>query len=182
MKNYTAEVVPHGADASQSLDAKVLWHVTMSADGFIATPDDSMDWAFGSGPPGPIAQAVIDATGAMVAGRRSYDGGTRPGRQPRGIYGGAWRGPVFVLTHRPPLPGADPEVMFLSNGIERAVATARQCLAHGLIDDIVMHLVPVLLGEGVRLYEVTGAAPIRLERIPTADPGRIVDLHFPVLR
>ena len=145
------------------MEGKVLWHVTMSADGFIAGRHDAIDWAFGHGRPGPIADEVIRATGAVLAGRRCYDGGTRPGAHPQGIYGGAWNGPMFVLTHRPPETSPDPQISFLSDGIENVVATAlaaagpkslgifgasiaRQCIAHGLIDEIVMHVVPVLLG------------------------------------
>jgi hypothetical protein len=66
------------------MDGKVRWHVTMSGDGFIAGPDDAMDWAFGHGMPRPIAQEVIEATGAVLAGRRGYDTGTRPGSSSRG--------------------------------------------------------------------------------------------------
>jgi hypothetical protein len=55
---------------------KVLWHVTMSLDGFIAGPDDAMDWAFQAGKPGPMGGEIIEATGAILAGRRGYDLGT----------------------------------------------------------------------------------------------------------
>ena len=176
----------------------VLWHTTMSLDGFIAGPDDAMDWAFGNGRPGPIAEQVIEATGAVLAGRRGYDLGTRPGPGPRGIYGGRWSGPVFVLTHRPPEAGQQDGIRFLSNGIRDAVATAaaaggrslgifgasiaRQCLQHGLLDEIVVHLVPVLLGDGVRMYEAPGGKPVRLERTEQYDTGQITDLRFRVLK
>ncbi len=167
----------------------VLWHVTMSLDGFIAGVDDAMEWAFSYGKPGPVADEVIEATGAILAGRRGYDLGTRPGSQPRGIYGGAWTGPIFVLTHRPSDVPVDPEVTFLSDGIEDAVAAARaaasgksvgifgasiarQCIERGLLDEIVAHLVPVLLGEGVRFYDAPGVGAIRLERIAVAEPGQ----------
>jgi dihydrofolate reductase len=106
------------------MDGEVRWHVTMSGDGFIAGPDDAMDWAFGHGMPRPIAQEVIEATGAVLAGRRGYDTGTRPGSSSRGIYVGTWSGPVFVLTHRPPAAPGDLGIVFLSDGIEAAVATA----------------------------------------------------------
>jgi dihydrofolate reductase len=147
-----------------------------------------------------LNQAAEDAQpGAILAGRRGYDSGVRLGRQSRGIYGGAWHGPVFVLTHTPPDTCADPGITFLSNGLEAAVATARaaaapkslgifgasiarQCLEHGLLDEIVVHIAPVLLGDGVRLYDAPGTAPIRLQRIPTPDPGQITDLHFRVLK
>jgi dihydrofolate reductase len=175
-----------------------LWHVTMSLDGFIAGPGDENEWAFQFGRPGPIAQETIEATGAILAGRRGYDLGNRKGGGSRGIYGGAWNGPMFVLTHRPGDTPEDADVTLLSGGIEDAVATARaaaagrsvgifgasvarQCLEHGLLDEIVVHLAPVLLGEGVRFYDAPGVGEIRLERTDLFEPGQITDLRFRVL-
>ena len=178
---------------------EVLWHVTMSLDGFIADPDDAIDWAFAHGRPGPEAEAVIAATGAILAGRRGFDLGSRPGTGPKAIYGGAWSGPVFVLTHRPPAGSGDPQITFLSESIEDAVATARaaagdksvgifgasiarQCVCRGLLDEIVIHLVPVLLGEGVRFYDAPGTGQVSLERIAVSAAEQITDLRFRVVR
>jgi dihydrofolate reductase len=164
---------------------KIMWHTMMSLDGFIAGPDDSMDWAFKNPGRSALADEVRDATGAILGGRRWYDVATAKYDGVAGIYGGRWTGPVFVLTHR---PGDDPTVTFLSDGLEKAVTraseaargknvvifganTAQQCLEAGLLDEIVIHLAPVLLGEGVRLY---GPGPqVELE-------GPITDLRFPV--
>lgn len=179
--------------------AGVLWHVTMSLDGFIAGPGDAMDWAFGHGRPGPVAAEVIADTGAILAGRRCYDAGSRPGNGSGGIYGGAWSGPVFVLTHHPPSAPDDSGIIFVSEGIESAVSTAceaaagqavgvlgasiaRQCIEHGLLDEIIVHLVPLLLGEGVRFYEAAGVGPVRLERNLLAGADQITDLRFRVIR
>jgi dihydrofolate reductase len=181
------------------MSGRVLWHVTMSLDGFIAGPEDAMDWAFGHGKPGPVAQEVIDATGAILAGRRGYDLGIRAGSGPKRVYGGAWTGPVFVLTHRPPAASEDPQISFVSDGIENAVAAARaaaepkslgifgasiarQCLEHSLLDEIVLHLVPVLLGEGVRFYDAPGVGQISMEQTFVSDQGQITDLRFRVLK
>jgi dihydrofolate reductase len=158
----------------------------MSLDGFIAGPDDSMDWAFDAG--GEISERMTDAvrtsTGAILAGRRWYEVATTKYEGVHGIYGGAWTGPVFVLTHEP--PASDPTVTFLSEGIEAAVATARaaagernleifgsrtatQCLDAGLLDEIVVHIAPVLLGDGVRLY---GTPPARrVDLVPVEVEG-----------
>ena len=81
--------------------SKVLWHITMSLDGFIAPRDYSTEWMFEHGIAGPMGREVMERTGAILAGRRGYHLGTRAGSGPRAIYGGAWQGPVFVLTHRP---------------------------------------------------------------------------------
>jgi dihydrofolate reductase len=177
--------------------SKVLWHVTMSLDGFMALPDNSTEWMFAFGGAGPMGREVIARTGAILAGRRGYDLGTRAGSGPRAIYGGAWSGPVFVLTHRP--RDSDAGVTFLSGSIEEAVAAAkaaavgkdvgvfgadiaRQCINAGLVDEIFVHLVPVLLGEGLRLFSDTGSPPVRLRKTRCDDPGQITDLSFEVLR
>jgi dihydrofolate reductase len=120
------------------------------------------------------------------------------GRQ--GIYGGAWEGPVFVLTHRPPDEPDDPEITFLSGELAEAVATARsaagdknleifganlaaQCLDAGLIDEIVVHVAPVLLGDGVRLYgEAANRGEVELERTDLAEAGQQASLRFRVKR
>jgi hypothetical protein len=149
----------------------------MSLDGFIVPPDDRVEWMFGHGKPGPAAQQIIHATGAILAGRCGCDIGIGFGGGLRSIYGGAWSGPLFVLTHRPSDPPEGPNTTFLSDGIESAVSTAqaaagdksvgivgasiaRQCLEHGLLDQLIVHLPAVLLGEG----DAPGVGPIRLER------------------
>ena len=177
--------------------SRALWHVTMSLDGFIARRDNSTEWMFAHGSAGPMGREVVARTGAILAGRRGYDLGTRAGSGPRAIYGGTWSGPVFVLTHR---PGAtDAGVTFLSGSIEEAVATAkaaadgkdvgvfgadiaRQCINAGLVDEIFVHLVPVLLGDGLRLFSDTASPPVRLRKTRCDDAGQITDLSFAVLR
>jgi riboflavin biosynthesis pyrimidine reductase len=59
---------------------------------------------------------------------------------------------------------------------------ARQCIERRLLDEIAVHLAPVLLGEGVRFYEAPGVGQIRLERTDLANPGQITDLRFRVVR
>ena len=177
---------------------KVVWHFTTSLDGFIAGPDDAMEWAFDAfrdSPPNEVGDAVMNSTGAILAGRRWYDGAAPKSDGVAGIYGGRWKGPVFVITHRPDDVPDDPDVTFVSDGIESAVATgleaagdknleifgadtARQVLAAGLLDEIVAHVAPVLLGDGVRLYDVPGADRVDLEPIVVRSAGKVVDLRF----
>jgi dihydrofolate reductase len=183
---------------------KVLWHVTMSLDGFIAGADDEMDWVFEvDAAPSATAEEMIETMGAILAGRRWYDMvtaryGSREGIYgPKGVYGGRWRGPIFVLTHRPSDVRDDAGVTLLSDGIEEAIATARaaaegknvvvfgatiaeQCLEAGLLDEIVVHLAPLLLGDGVRLYGEPGVGRIGLERTALAESGQLTDLRFRV--
>jgi dihydrofolate reductase len=116
-----------------------------------------------------------------------------------GIYGGAYQGGVFVLTHRPPDDSADPRISFVSGTIEDAVATAqaaagdrdvgifgaslsRQCLRAGVLDEMVLHVAPVLLGGGVRLFAGEAAERIELERISVDEAERLTDLRFRIVK
>jgi dihydrofolate reductase len=175
----------------------VVWHVTMSLDGFIAGPDDAMDWVFEyfSEESNATASDVIETTGAIIMGRHTYE---VEDRLRPGIYGGAWSGPYFVLTHEP--PAVVPDWMtgaFIDEDIEAAVARAkeaagdknvgilgadlaRQCLERELLDEIVVHLAPVLLGDGVRLFDAPGGRRIRLEPMQVARTGQLADLRFRV--
>jgi dihydrofolate reductase len=176
----------------------LVWHVTMSLDGFIAGPDDAMEWVFDyfSEETSETAREVIESTGAIIMGRRTYE---VEDRYRGGIYGGAWTGPFFVLTHEPP---ADvPDWMtgtFINEDIESAVARAseaaeyknvgllgadlaKQSLERGLLDDVIVHLAPVLLGDGVRLFAVPGGRRVRLEPTDVRRTGLLTDLRFRVV-
>jgi dihydrofolate reductase len=191
--------------------SNLIWHVTMSLDGFIAGRDDSMDWVVAQWSNGgdstrdievqrsAVADEVLQRAGAILGGRRWYDVAVRKFEGYDGIYGGQWTGPVFVLTHRPPDPDHHPAITFLPGDLSDAVATAAaaaagkdvivfganlavQCLRAGLLDEIVIHLVPVLLGGGVRLIDTPDFAPIALERTLVATSGPVTDLRFAVRR
>jgi dihydrofolate reductase len=172
----------------------------MSLDGFIAGPNDDMQWVFGvDGGARQTIDDVLGSTGALLVGRRTQDVEDR--LQP-GFYGGAFRGPFFVLRHDPP---SDPPVVkgvtgrFLDAGIDEAVGiakeaaggrdvvvlganVARQCLEAGLLDEIIVHVAPVILGDGVRLFERAGAAAVTLEPISSADEGQMTVLRYSVPR
>jgi dihydrofolate reductase len=178
--------------------SKTTWHITMSLDGFIAGPEHSMDWAFGHGDaPNSIADSVRTSTGAILAGRTWHDVAMERYDGVAGIYGGAWSGPVFVLTHRPDdHPGEG--VTFISGSIEDAIATTRQAAGGGdievfgattaaqaleadLLDEIVVHVAPLLLGDGVRLYGVPGADGFDLVRVEAAVSGQLTSMRFRVV-
>ena len=176
----------------QQPSAIVLWHVTMSLDGFIAATDGDFGWMDVAAERDEAAEEVIRTTGAFLAGRRSLGTGEPP-------YGGAWTGPTFVLTHDPPEAARYPAITFLSGSARDAVRTAlaaanggnlvvsgadvvRQCLEEELVDEIQIHLVPVLLGDGVRLFDRAGTGWIRLERTGLAASGQVTDLRFRVMK
>lgn len=82
----------------QTASGKVLWHFSMSLDGFVAGPDHDMGWLAGdfSSRPGLIDEYVA-TTGAVLGGRVGWE--LYP--DANATYGGAWQGPLFVLTHHP---------------------------------------------------------------------------------
>jgi dihydrofolate reductase len=123
----------------------------------------------------------FDATGAVVMGRMMYDTGEE--------FWGAnppFRTPVFVLTHRP-RPALVKEggttFTFVTDGIHSALdqanaaagnrnvdiaggaSTVQQYLSEGLIDELQLHVVPALLGDGLRLFEGPGPGPRSLEPV-----------------
>jgi dihydrofolate reductase len=169
----------------------VIFDISMSLDGFMTAadprPDEPMGdggqrlvaWAFGDDERSrEVLERGVAGVGAVIAGRRTYDtsvpwwGADGPTR--------AARVPVFVLSHG--VPDAVPEggVYTFVDGIERALEQARavagekyvtvmggadtgqQFLRAGLVDELSIHLVPILLGDGTRMFENVGG-PIEFE-------------------
>jgi dihydrofolate reductase len=176
----------------QTAAGKVLWNFTMSIDGFVAGPEHSMDWMTGfTGRPG-LVEEYIESTGAVLGGRTGWDLAAAVGARP---YGGAWDGPIFVLTHHPDDATPADGVTFLNCDVGEAVRIAldaaggknvevhsptigRQLLERGLIDDIDLHVAPVLLGDGIRLYDNPGGAPVRLDLLNGDDPSAEVNVRY----
>jgi dihydrofolate reductase len=178
---------------------KVVIQAAMSLDGFIAGPGHAMDWVFEYTSPDDFPE-IVQATGAMLSGRNCYEVGLRDAGKPSGeAYGGAWHGPSFVLTHRPPAAPSAGNLTFLSGDIGAAVATAKeaagekdlvilganvagQCLARGLIDEILVFVLPVLLGRGTPLYPDRPAGRVNLEPRSSTHSGSVTALRFQVVR
>jgi dihydrofolate reductase len=177
--------------------ATVLVHTTMSLDGFIAGPDDEMDWVFeyAGDVPSELIDHVIGTTGAILGGRRGYEVGRRADRTETGKpFGGRWTGPIFILTHTPPDDERDPAYTFLSGDIRAAVSTALaaaegrnvlvlgasivgQCLEAGLVDELLIHVLPVLLGDGVPLFRGSGVQA-NLTTLDASVSGQVVNLRY----
>ena len=184
------------SDASTG-NGKVIVNRSMSLDGFTAGPGDAMDWIFDF--MGPIENEfpeVMAATGAMLVGRRTYEVGKRMAENPNEVTPGYDGGAEFVLTHEPPDP-PDPAVTFLTGDIGEAVATALraaggknleilgadvagQCLRRGLVDEIMVYVLPVLLGDGTRFFSSPGLARVDLEPLDSTRSGAVTILRFRV--
>ena len=107
-------------------NGKVVVNRSMSLDGYIAGPDDAMDWIFDFAAPDEVPE-IAAATGAMLVGRRTVEVGERmEADKERGSASSGetypFTGPTFVLTHRPPDP-PDPDVTYLTGDIGETVAT-----------------------------------------------------------
>jgi dihydrofolate reductase len=159
--------------------SKLIADMSMSLDGRVATPDHDISrlarWFFdGDTEVGPFrvsaasAKLLNDAfgsVGALIGGRRYFDlADGWGGRHPMGV-------PVYILTHQPPADWpADSTIHFVTDGLESAVARAReaaggkdigiatpsvvrQCLDAGLLDELQVNLIPVVLGEGVPFFD-----------------------------
>jgi dihydrofolate reductase len=160
--------------------AKLLYSAAMSLDGFIAGVGGDMSWlsAFQDSGDEPSSAELAAQVGSLLVGRRTHDGDDpNKGTEHEGAYGGSWHGPVFVVTHRPAEP--QPDHTFL-NDLPAAVTAAkaaagdkyvsilgadvaRQCLEAGLVDEVLVYVVPILLGDGVPLFRHAGGTDIRLE-------------------
>jgi dihydrofolate reductase len=146
-----------------------------------------------------------DTSGAMIVGRNMFGGGPGPWADPP--WDGPWGGnpfqvPVFVLTHhaREPLVlHGDPPFTFVTEGIETALEMARtaaagkdvlvggsasvaqQYLAAGLLDQIDLHLVPVFLGEGLRVFDDAALSGVRLEQVRVVEAPGVTHLRYRVV-
>jgi dihydrofolate reductase len=144
-----------------------------------------------------VVDEMFADSGAFIFGRRTYDitngwGGRHP---VNGV-------PVFVLTHKPPPPETVPQgpsnLTFVTDGIASAVHKAKavagnkhvklggaspckQALAEGLVDEILVHVAPFLLGDGVRLFE-HAPSDAKLEIISVRSGPLATHLRYKVVR
>jgi len=173
---------------------KVVVNRAMSLDGFIAGPGDEMGW-IGDLAPQAEVDSVAAATGAMLVGRRTWDVGDRMKAEDPGRADYPFTGPMFLLTHRP-LDPPNPNVTILAGDIGKAVATAlgaaggkdleilgadvaAQALRRGLVDEILVYLLPVLLGGGIP-FSPAGGVRVDLDPISSARSGAATILRFRV--
>jgi dihydrofolate reductase len=179
--------------------AKLLYSATMSLDGFIAGPGGDMSWLTEFLGPNPLVDDLVGRIGALLVGRRTFGGddpykGTDKEGEP---FGGGWTGAQIVLTHHAP-DDPVPGVTFVGD-LDSAVAAAkeaagdkyvnvlgadvaRQCIEAGELDEILVLIAPVLLGDGVRLFDHPGGTNVILEPVSLTDAPRATNLWFRVAR
>jgi dihydrofolate reductase len=212
--------------------SKVVAEITMSLDGFVAGPNASLeeplgeggerlhDWAVAlaawrerHGVEGGERNAdsdrmarAVEATGAVVMGRRMFSGGDGPWESDPNADG--WWGdeppfrvPVFVLTHytRATVPKQGGTTFtFVEDGIESAIEQAKaaageknvsvaggasaiqQALRAGLVDELELHVAPLLLGSGTRLFGDLGPDDAALERVDVAGSPNVTHITYRV--
>ena len=213
--------------------SKLTFDITMSLDGFIAGPNQTLEQPLGEGgerihewmiglasfrerhwmeggettADSEVLEESVAATGAILMGRRMFSGGAGPWEADSNADG--WWGddppfhvPVFVLTHHARETVAKQggtSYTFVTDGIEAALEQARaaagdkdisiaggaevvqQYLAAGLIDEFQVHVVPLLLGGGVRLFDQLGTKPeLEVARV-IGSPG-VTHLKYRVVK
>lgn len=212
--------------------SKVRAHISVSLDGYVAGPNQSMQdplgeggerlhewlvrlksWRQGAGLPGgeegdadALFREETANVGAEIMGRGKFG---PPSRGPWDV-DDAWQGwwgdeppfhkPVFVVTHhaRQPLTLSDTTFTFVTDGIESALHQARsaagdedvfigggaaiinQYLAAGLLDELELHVVPILLGGGARLFADVGSET-KLEPIRVIEAPGVIHLKYRVV-
>ncbi len=186
---------------------KVILDMSISLDGYIAGPNDNNEilyrWYDEAADDADrrnkgVAEELIDTLGAIVIGRRTYDITMASG----GFEGNPYSATYVVATHTVPDNAADaPGVLFVTEGIASVIAHARtaageqdvaiggganvaqQALAAGLVDEIQLHVVPLLLGDGIRLFDTPGRTPlIKLVQTRVIDTPGVIHLHYDVVK
>jgi dihydrofolate reductase len=210
--------------------SSVTCQMSVSLDGYVAGPNQSVDnpigeggmrlheWAFATdtwneqhgleggthSADSEVAEEVMQGIGAFIMGRKMFGGGDGPWDESwTGWWGDdpPYHTPVYVLTHheREPLPMQGGTTFhFVTDGIESALEQARaaagdkdvsiaggasavnQYLAAGLLDEIYLHIVPVVLGAGERLLENVGDP--ELEPVKVVTSPAVTHIKYRVVR
>jgi dihydrofolate reductase len=147
--------------------SRTVLYIAQSLDGFIAGKNDDISWLFRYNDVDYGYDQFFARIGAIIQGRRSYELELQQG----------WENvhpvPTFVLTHRPPERKPQRDDVFFTAAdiatvlkrakqltpkdvwIEGGASVAQQFLDRGLLDELVVAIVPVVLGDGIRLFGTT---------------------------
>lgn len=189
--------------------SKIIYNMSMSLDGYVRAEGDTVaeplgvggerlhQWFFEDDPINQrFVKTMVDALGAVVAGRTTYDSSAWGSDGPTG----ARRLPTFVVTHdAPPSPPENGVYTFITGGIVEAVAAARaaaqgknvsvmggpdiggQAIAAGVVDEIVVSVVPILFGGGLPMFSHL-PEHVPLERVSVMDTGAATHITYRVLK
>jgi dihydrofolate reductase len=214
--------------------SKLHFNITITLDGYIAGPNQSLenplgegmehlhDWALETkawremhglaggetGTNDDIVRETISQSGATIMGRNMFGGGPGPWSVDEPWTG--WWGdtppfhhPVFVLTHHkrePLVMNGGTTFYFVTDGVESALQQAKdaaggrdvglggganvaqQYLAAGLIDEMELHVVPILLGRGARLLDNLNGARVKIEPIRTIEAPGVTHLKYRIAK
>jgi dihydrofolate reductase len=190
--------------------ARVICDMSISLDGYVTGPNDSRenpfgdgaemlhDWMFrtGTDEDQALLQQMIDRCGAIVMGRTSFDKNEGDGGW--GDAGPVGDIPCFVVTHYTPTTSYPSVFTFVTDGVASAIEQAKkaagdkvvglhgatvmqQALPLGLVDEIRVHVIPVLLGGGTPLFGTLGSS-ITLERTQALVTPAATHIGFRVVR
>jgi len=160
--------------------ARIIVGTTMSLDGFIADANGGVDLLYSDLTDlqdSAYMNSTIEQTGAVIMGRKTFAMG-----DPDAYAGNyAFQAPIFVVTHHPPrtAPKQDERLTFtfVSDGVQSAVAQAK---AAGLVDELHIDIMPVLLGDGLRLFETLEPTRVHLQKQKVLEVGARTCLRFRV--
>jgi dihydrofolate reductase len=213
---------------------RLTFDITMSLDGFIAGPNQTLEQPLGNGgerlhewmvdlaafrerhglaggtinADADVVEESLSKTGAVLMGRRMFSGGEGPWEDDPNAEG--WWGddppfrvPVFVLTHHgreTVTKQGGTTFTFVTDGIEAALEQARaaagdkdvsvaggasviqQYLEAGLVEELQIHVAPLLLGEGVRLFDNLGAKQVELEGTRVIQSPAVTHVKYRVMK
>ena len=189
--------------------ARVICDMSISLDGYVTGPNDSRENPFGDGAgmlhdwifdaatddDRAILQEMLDGVGAVVMGRKSFDKNEGDGGWGDG--GPVGDTPCFVVTHHKPTTAHPTVYTFVTDGVASAIEQAKsaagdkvvglhgatvmqQALPLGLVDEIRVHVIPVLLGGGTPLFGTLDSS-INLERTQALVTPAATHLGFRVV-
>lgn len=158
----------------------------MSLDGFVAGKDDDILWLSPYEDVDYGYNEFFATVGAIIEGRRTYDMGVKQG------WGNVHPVPTFILTHKAPAEKpANPDTVFTSDDLQEVLRQAKEktdkniwisggahvaqeFLKRGLVDEFILTIVPVILGEGIRLLDnIDQRIPLTLQEVKTFDKGLV---------
>jgi dihydrofolate reductase len=208
--NLTFNQPGHDPDSRRLTMALTICDMSASLDGYVTGPNDSRENPFGDGAQGlhawlwpsasdddrAVLQSAIGSVGAIVMGRKSFEKNEGDGGW--GDAGPMGDIPCFVLTHHVPTRPYPSVFSFVSDGVTGAIRQAQQsagakdvhlfgatimqqALPLGLVDEIHLHVMPVLLGGGTALFSHLDSA-ITLERTGAQITPAATHLQYRVLR